>query len=212
MSKILLMVLIMITAVSCAYNPSSSIAASANQIPVPDELTSTGNFSNESIIEVIPEEIDVKEHAPTLKVLNKDKWDKSFYTDKIRLSGVNESYAIGIIEDINPKYLDGINILEFRHGNPSYRSYDGVYYSDSRKIVVYVYDTEWKSYYRRVVLHELKHHYCLTKERNLFNNCIKSKPIAADGFTHNSELWDYCYHEQGCFLNTPIDKEYGFIK
>lgn len=107
---------------------------------------------------------------------------------KLELIGVNESYAINLLESINPEYFEGLNKITFMYSHPDYREVNGWYYTDSKEIMIYMYDWEWRDYYKRTVIHEIKHHWCNIN-------------------TGNGEIT-----HMGCFLNTPIDQEYGYIK
>ena len=131
--------------------------------------------------------------------------------DFIHTYGVDKERVISIVSTINSAYFKGINDLEVIHGKFRLNNEaDCYYYSDNAKIRCRI-DFESDEWLKRKILHELKHHYCLTKERESFSYCIKENAGMTDGF-NNTKLWDYCYHDEGCFLDTPIDKEYGFIR
>ena len=165
----------------------------------------------------IPVNSDVSPHASQSHESYKNaeviipnfKWEYND-TSFINVYGVEKERIINIISEINPIHFEGISTLEViyskAHGNA-----DCWYYSDNSKIKCYI-DYQGDEWLKRNILHELKHNFCLTKERDDFDNCLKHNPnkIITDGFD-NSRLWDYCYHDEGCFLSTPIDKEYGFI-
>ena len=123
--------------------------------------------------------------------------------NKIQTYGINKTRIKTIISGMNPEYFNDLNLLEVIYSNSqaTKSNINGMYYSDNKQITLWVYD-ESDNYIRYLILHELKHHYCLTKERDDFDRCLKL----------NNQMWDYCYHNEGCFLNTPIDKEYGIIK
>lgn len=103
--------------------------------------------------------------------------------------GINIVRIKSIVNEINPEYFKGLNLLQAVYSNPDSRlnPADGMYYYDSKGIALWIYD-ESDGYIRYLLLHELKHHYCW----NIMNENTD---------TH-----------QGCFLDTPIDREYGFIK
>lgn len=138
----------------------------------------------------------------------------SFYLSKsnfIYTAGVPIEKIISILKPINPEYFKGITRIEFVKINKFIsNSKDGWYYSDNRSIRIFV-DNEGDEFLTRNVLHEIKHYYCLTKERDSFNRCLEANNQMSDGFD-NEKLFNYCYHKEGCFLNTPIDEEYGFIR
>lgn len=115
------------------------------------------------------------------------EWDKSLYQNKLKVYGVEKDYALSILQEINPIYFDDLNYINFIYSNPDYRVIKGIYYPNNREITIYVYDLEWKPYYKYLTLHELKHHWCWINKQEITLN------------------------HQGCFLNTSIDKEYGFI-
>lgn len=115
----------------------------------------------------------------------------SFYLSKsnfIYTAGVPIERIIIILKFINPKYFEGVAKIEFIKTNKIWsNSKDGWYYSGSRSIRIFDGD-ESDEFLTRVVLHELKHHWCYINFNNVEIN------------------------HQGCFLNTPIDNEYGIIK
>ena len=108
--------------------------------------------------------------------------------DFIYTYGVDKERIINIISSITPKYFDGISELEVIYSNSE--SIRGWYYPDNAKITIYDFNYG-DSFIRRNILHELKHHYCWTK-----------------GYTWNTIEESH----QGCFLHTPIDDEFGFVK
>jgi len=125
--------------------------------------------------------------------------------------GIDKERIITIVSTINPVYFEGVSMIEFVKTNKFWsNSKDGWYYPDSKSIRIFV-DYEGDEFIERIILHELSHAHCFTKERESFDKCLKENSKMTDGFD-NAKLWDYCYHDEGCFLNTPIDKEYGFIK
>lgn len=107
----------------------------------------------------------------------------------LRTYGVEKEKMMGIIYKINPIYFDKLNEIEVIYSNRDALNSNigGWYYVDSRKITIYYYN-EGDEFVKHIILHELKHHYC-----NIKNG--------------NAEI-----NHQGCFLDTPIDKEYGYIK
>lgn len=155
----------------------------------------------------IVEHIDIIQEETANPIQTQNDYSQ-FYLGKsnfIYTAGVPIDRIINILKPINPEYFEGVERIEFIKTNKFWsNSKDGWYYSDSRSIRIFV-DYESDEFLTRVALHELKHNYCLTKERDSFNKCIEKN-------LDNSESWDYCYHDEGCFLNTPIDKEYGFIQ
>ena len=138
----------------------------------------------------------------------------SFYLSKsnfIYTAGVPIEKIINILKPINPEYFEGVTEIDFIKTNKFIsNSKDGWYYYDSKSIKIFV-DYESNEFLTRTILHELKHHYCLTKEMDSFEKCLKENSNMTYGFD-NVELWDYCYHDEGCFLNTSIDEEYGFVQ
>ena len=105
----------------------------------------------------------------------------------LRAYGVDKERISKIIYSINPQYFEGIKGIDVINSKQELRQKNGVYYPDSQKIVLYI-DWESDEWLKMNMLHELKHHYCYMT-------------------TSNAE-----YNHTGCFLNTPIDKEYGFIQ
>ena len=105
----------------------------------------------------------------------------------LRVYGVDRERIAKIIYSINPQYFEGISAIDAINSKQELRQRNGVYYPDSQKITLYI---EWESdeWLKYNLLHELKHHYCYIT-------------------TSNAE-----YNHTGCFLNTPIDREYGFIQ
>ena len=98
---------------------------------------------------------------------------------------------INILTPINPEYFNGVNEIIFIYSNKEVsNSKDGLYTTDSKSIKVYIYK-EADSFHTRTTLHELKHHHC--NIQNEFN--------IEEQFEH-----------QGCFLDTSVDKEYGFVR
>lgn len=148
----------------------------------------------------------IQEKKQEMKIYNYSNYDF------IRTHDYSKEKIIEIVKTINPIYFEGVKELEVIHTNKQATQYpeDGWYYSDNNHIRI----MEWgqsEASIKRTILHELKHHYCLTKERQDFDDCIKINSGMSDGFD-NAKLWDYCYHKTGCFLNTPIDEEYRFIR
>ena len=92
-----------------------------------------------------------------------------------------------IVSDLKLEYFKGLNVLQIVYSNPETRlnQANGMYYTGHAQITLWIYN-ESDGYIRYLLLHELKHHYCWQ--------------------------FDKSYSHDGCFLDTPIDKEYGFIK
>ena len=82
----------------------------------------------------------------------------------------------------------------------------GKYNSDEDKIYININRTNCDSVID-TILHEFKHRWCwmnhYEEELNLSNKCEKGYNKSDDGY--------YDCRHQGCFLNTPIDQQYGFI-
>ena len=187
---------------SCSLNPSVALVQ-----PVTADISNQGELNS------------FKTNHPLEQPLNPLKtslvrWNYEDY-DFIHTYGVEKERIINIISTINPKYFEGVNVLEVINSKCRLDGCGGridcYYYSDIVKIKCRI-DFESDEWIKRNILHELKHHYCLNQERENFDSCLKENPnkIITDGFD-NSRLWDYCYHDEGCFLDTPIDQEYGFI-
>ena len=140
----------------------------------------------------ITKHIDViqEERAESLPIPTQKNYS-NFYLSKpnfIYTAGVPIERIINILKPINPEYFEGVSRIEFINTNKFISSSkDGWYYADIRSIRIFV-DYESDEFLRRVVMHESKHHYCYQKSGN-------PEPL-----------------HLGCFLDTPIDKEYGFIK
>ena len=86
---------------------------------------------------------------------------------------------------INQSYFEGVNEIRYytmRFGE--WYNWRGLFIPYSNIIFIH---TDG-GIHHNILLHELKHHWCW----------INKQEINLD--------------HQGCFLNTPIDKEYGFIK
>lgn len=128
---------------------------------------------------ILKEAINISEN---ITLLNADYAYDNF--DFIKAYGINKERIIKIVTAINPKYFKGINEMEVIHSKKqdARRQADGWYYLDSSKITIYTYD-ESDGYIAGIILHELKHHYCWVNQQDL---------------SHNK-----------CFLDTPLDKEYG---
>lgn len=107
--------------------------------------------------------------------------------------GVDKQRMMNIIYTINPTYFKNLREFEVIYSNKdalriggTYNG-NGKYFPDNYKISLYVYD-ESDNYVKNLLLHELKHHWCWINKQEV-------------NFDH-----------QGCFLDTPIDEEYGYIK
>lgn len=97
--------------------------------------------------------------------------------------GTNKTMSNNIINSIDPTYFKDIKRISFiKSSNGWYRQ---GFYVPPGLIDVYVIPNTSEEYTRSKLLHELKHHYCWKTEKSLSHT--------------------------GCFLNTPIDKEYGKI-
>ena len=115
-------------------------------------------------------------------------------------------YEIGKIDlqHLNFTYIgDDFNGMFLYRSNESCGYYD----VDEKKIYLNVNRTMCYDF-SKTMLHELKHHWCWTNEReetlNISRECTKQ-------FKDNRTGWQGCIHKQGCFLDTPIDREFGFI-
>ena len=203
---ILLLVVIGIILISCA--------SSETYAPVSIENI------QESILSKTPENIVKIEQVNTSETSEVNNVNISQYNykgdydnfDFIYTYGVDKERIINIVSTINPKYFEGVSELEVIYSNKqtTLDNVYGWYYSDNAKITIYDFNYS-DNYIKRNILHELKHNFCLIKERDSFNRCLTANSYISNDFD-NTELWYYCYHDEGCFLNTPIDEEYGFIK
>ena len=110
----------------------------------------------------------------------------------LKVSNFDRQRAINILKTIDYSYIIGLNEIYFIHSNKNVinNNEDGLYNQYTKSIEIYE-DGESDEYLKRILLHELKHHYCVQKGYS-FETIEES--------------------HQGCFLNTPIDREYGFIK
>ena len=129
--------------------------------------------------------------------------------DKIEVYGIDKTRIQTILKDMNPKHFEKLGLIQFIYSNRQVTKSEinGMYYPDNKQITLWI-QNESDGYVRYLVLHELKHHYCLTNEKENFDRCIKENKL---NIFDNAKLFDYCYHK-GCFLDTPIDKEYGYLK
>ena len=103
--------------------------------------------------------------------------------------GVNQTKINIVLNSINQSYINDLQSIEFVYSNPKYRTMDGFY--TPYNIVLYDYNYP-VSRLSTNLKHEAKHHYCMKQDGGY---------VSVDAMKHI-----------GCFLNTPIDKEYGFIK
>lgn len=114
--------------------------------------------------------------------------------------GTNHTKAKQLVYSIPEKYFKDVEI-NFIYSNPDYRNVVGVYYPYSKSIIIYYYKTDTAEKIKLILLHELKHHYCWINQMEINYGFgwqwIDGQPY----WTHS-----------GCFLNTPIDEEYGFVK
>lgn len=82
---------------------------------------------------------------------------------------------------------------------------------DYNNNTIYISTQQMQHFDQNILLHELKHHWCWTNKNEetleLYTFC---KKMSNNSYYNNTE-WVKCVH-QGCFLNTPIDKEYGVIQ
>ena len=117
-------------------------------------------------------------------------YDNSWVT--IRTYGVEKIRIQKIVNTINTKYFTGLNEISVIYSNPNINidNKRAIYIPDSQSMTLWIYD-EGNEYVRYLLLHELKHHYC---------------------YTHNQSWSTVEEAHQKCFLSTPIDIEYGFIK
>ena len=139
-----------------------------------------------------PQDVDVLVSAVAGDIYNKSanlkqtiSYNNSF--NNIYVYGVDRQRIKSLINGINPDYFAGLNQIEVIHSKKqdALRAADGWYYPDNAKIAIYIYD-ESDGWVLGLLLHELKHHYCWNKEKDLG-------------------------HDK-CFLDTPIDKEYGIVR
>ena len=107
--------------------------------------------------------------------------------NRTKTYGINEARVKSIISEMNPAYFEGLNLLQIVHSNrqATKSNINGMYYPSNAQITLWVKD-ESDGYIRYLLYHELKHHYCWINQKDLSH--------------------------QGCFLDTPIDREIGFIK
>lgn len=136
--------------------------------------------------------------SPVITAQNKDNFVhndySSFYTNNviIILQGIDNTRMLNILSPINPSYFNGVKSITFIYSNPdaNYGNVGAFYNSNDKSIIVYVYKFS-DYFYTREVLHELKHHYC---------------------FINNHTWANVEESHQGCFLHTPLDDEFGFVK
>lgn len=104
-------------------------------------------------------------------------------------------------ENINQSYLENITEIKFGFLVHACANYD----VDTKVITINVNRTNciFISYSLR---HELKHHWCYMHKRD---EEIKLEKDCSKKF-NQSDDYQACLHT-GCFLNTPIDEEYGFV-
>lgn len=160
-------------------------------------LPTQANFQdNPPVITPVGAKTPISSSAPT--PLNyKDNYD-NMNLRFIHFRGVDETKIMRIIYTINPKYFQDLISIDFVKTKFSDLQQAGTYNENAEYtptanggiIKVYL-ENEDNVLTIHNLLHELKHHYCWT-------NGYKWTTIAES--------------HQGCFLNTPIDKEYGFIK
>jgi hypothetical protein len=102
--------------------------------------------------------------------------------------GVDKGRVEKVISSIDVKYFTGVKKISFFPKSPKSLSRTDGFYSPGGYITLYDSGYPNIQILRNVLLHELKHHYCYTKSKNL-------DPV-----------------HTGCFLSTPIDKQYGYIR
>lgn len=126
----------------------------------------------------------------SLDTANMKNYVYSNYTF-LKTYNFDRARAINIINKINPTYLYGIKEIRIMHSNRNVRGtlIQAMYYPYAKLAVVYEYG-EGDGWIMNNILHELKHNYCFAQGQRWKNNEES---------------------HQGCFLDTPIDKEYGFI-
>jgi len=132
--------------------------------------------------------ITPSENAESLQIKNYSNYYHNL--NILRVYGIDKDRISKIIYSINPIYFEELELIEAIHSKSELRQKAGMYYPDSGKITLYI-DWESDEWIKHNLLHELKHHYCYT----------------------NNYKWNSTEEaHQGCFFDTPIDKEYGFIR
>lgn len=126
---------------------------------------------------------------------NKTASPKPNYSSQYIASGIVEGIEVdaaliyNAFSDVNFEYAKGLTKIRVMRSNPEHRmaTSNGLYYADTNEILIYHWD-EGEEWVRHIALHEMKHHWCWYNRQEQTQN------------------------HQGCFLDTPIDREYGFIK
>jgi hypothetical protein len=150
----------------------------------PAVLMSPQPVEQKEEVPVVQIPIETPSEPPTLLVPNSYERDQ-YPKFNILLYGVDKDYAESIVYSINPEYYEGLREIKIIYSKQHMLPGEGYYYQDSYSIMLY--DVPRYDFLKYNLLHELKHHYCWYVKRQ----------SSAD--------------HQGCFLNTPIDEEYGEI-
>lgn len=170
-----------------------------NQSPM--QKTQVSEFKKTTRIEIKPTNTSI---IPKVNI-NADYKDYYKNFDILHVYGVNKQRILNIIYTINPKYFEKLNDMSFVYSNKNVIKSAGTYNHDGfyapLTIQIYVYN-ETDAQINYIILHELKHHWCYMNKNGEINNGL--------GF-YNVNGKSY-YTHGGCFLDTPLDKEYGFIK
>ena len=100
--------------------------------------------------------------------------------------GVNQTKINLVLNSINQSYINDLQSIEFVYSNPKYRTIDGFY--TPYNIVLYDYNYPLPHLVKNL-RHEANHHYCMKHDGGY---------VTIDSMNH-----------VGCFLNTPLTKQYG---
>lgn len=162
------------------------------------------NWVNETIntINIPIPSISIKSNPPELNIpllidndVDVNKLNEFFiYDTKIEITYKNnmiikeKKYMLKYVKDLNLDSTYGLKYVRFTNspwGNCGDYLLDGGFYINLGNKEC---EFGWKRNKSQIFLHELKHHYCWFERKEVTIN------------------------HQGCFLDTPIDKEYGIIK
>ena len=126
----------------------------------------------------------------------------------IHFIGFNESRKQEILNgfyELNSSYFQNLHELEFIYSNKEQNKIGGGAWETAGlytpyKIQIWVFD-EPVSQIKYWLLHDVKHEYCWTNYQVINEKMGWQLVNGQTYWTHD-----------GCFLNTPIDKEYGFVE
>lgn len=153
-------------------------------------IQTPAKLENDILNSNLPSKISGNVVLNAIEKLQEKKQEIKIYNysnyDFITTYGYSKEKIIEIVKTINPVYFEGVRELEVIHTNKQVTKYpeDGWYFTSNNKIQIMEFGQS-EDYIKRMILHELKHHFC---------------------YINHGEI-----SHTDCFLSTPIDDEYGFI-